>query len=246
MKFEDRVLYYEFPLNETDDEVIDYIRKHKKELSDIPIKTMADELYTVPNTIMRVCKKLGYKGFSELKVLIRKELDEQDNPDIIIEKVPKSISKTVKLINHDKLLEAADRIKKCDRCYFIGVGDSTSSCNAMVRNLECLEKRTKAYSDYHDIDYRAAHCKSNDLFIFISVSGSNERLNEAAKVAKENGAYVIALTHFSRNKLSTIADMILYFWGEPCFVNGYNVTDRLGLDLLLRQLSEVFWRIYYL
>lgn len=38
----------------------------------------------------------------------------------------------------------------------------------------------------------------------------------------------------------------MFFWGEERKVNGYNVTDRLGLELLLRQLSEVFWRTYWI
>ena len=60
MKFEERVLKYEFELNDTDDEIIEYIRKNRNNISKISIQKIASDLYTVPNSIMRLSKKLGY------------------------------------------------------------------------------------------------------------------------------------------------------------------------------------------
>lgn len=244
MKFEERVLFYEFQLNDTDDLIIDYIRKHRDKLGEITIKKIADDNFTVPNTVMRVCKKLGYKGFSELKVLLAKE--KNDNDEIIYDKIPKSISKTLSLIDYDQLLVVANKIKKAETCHFIGVGDSRTSCDMMVKNLMCQDKRSVSYMDYHDIDYRIKHCSKKDILFFISVSGENERLIKVAKEAKQRGIFIVSITHFSKNSLSKLSDIPLYFWGEPRSVNGYNVTDRLGLDLLLRQLSEIFWRTYWI
>lgn len=244
MNFEERVLFHEFHLNDTDDLIIDYIRKHRDKLDNITIKKIADDNFTVPNTIMRVCKKLGYKGFAELKVLLAKEKNDTD--EIIYDKIPKSISKTLNLIDYDQLRYVANKIKKAETCHFIGVGDSRTSCDMMVKNLMCQDKRSVSYMDYHDIDYRIKHCDKKDILFFISVSGENERLIKVAKEAKQRDIFIISITHFSKNSLSKLSDIQLYFWGEPRSVNGYNVTDRLGLDLLLRQLSEIFWRTYWI
>ena len=66
MKFEERVLQQEFTLNDTDDLIVDYIRKNKANLEHLSIQKVAEDLYLVPNSIMRLCKKLGYKGFAEM------------------------------------------------------------------------------------------------------------------------------------------------------------------------------------
>ena len=63
MKFEDRVLKYEFQLNDTDDEIIDYIRKNKQQINKLSIQKIASDLYTVPNSVVRLAKKLGYTVF---------------------------------------------------------------------------------------------------------------------------------------------------------------------------------------
>lgn len=245
MNFEERVLFHEFQLNDTDDMIVDYIRKRREELNSITIKQIAADNYTAPNTVMRLCKKLGYKGFAELKVLLAEEKKKHDQ-EIMYDRIPKSIMKTLDLISYDQLLLVADKIKNARTCHFIGVGDSRTSCEMMVKNLMCQDKNSVSYVDYLDIDYRVKHCHKKDILFFISVSGENERLLKVAREAKERGICIISIKHFSENSLSKIADILMFFWREERMVNGYNVTDRLGLELLLRQLSEVFWRTYWI
>ena len=54
MKFEERVLQQEFTLNDTDDLIVDYIRKNKANLEHLSIQKVAEDLYLVPNSIMRL------------------------------------------------------------------------------------------------------------------------------------------------------------------------------------------------
>ena len=56
MKFEERVQLNEDKLNDTDDQIVDYIRKNREGIGDISIQAMAEALYTVPNTIVRFAK----------------------------------------------------------------------------------------------------------------------------------------------------------------------------------------------
>ena len=242
MKFEERVLKYEFQLNDTDDEIIAYIRKHREQMNKLSIQQIAKEVYTVPNSVMRLAKKLGYDGFAQLKVLIQNE--ENESEQISKSQIPTNVIKTIELIDYDKLYDAAKRMKTCKTIHFIGVGDSLSYCEMMVRHVRCLDKRAEYYQSYHDIDFQTSHCDKNDLIFIISASGENERLIGVAQDAKKRGVTTISVTHFNKNGLSQVADVPLYFYGEPRKVNGYNVNDRTGLMILLRELSEVFWRSY--
>ena len=64
MKFEDRVLKYEFQLNDTDDEIIDYIRKNKQQINKLSIQKIASDLYTVPNSsTMSITKRIFRPNF---------------------------------------------------------------------------------------------------------------------------------------------------------------------------------------
>ena len=59
MNFEERVYEHELQLNETDDDIIDYIRKHKTDIAKLSIQKIAADLYIAPNAVMRLSKKTG-------------------------------------------------------------------------------------------------------------------------------------------------------------------------------------------
>ncbi|KPD00992.1 Helix-turn-helix domain, rpiR family [Geobacillus sp. BCO2] len=62
MRFDERVRLYANKLNDTDDQIVDYIMEHREKIADISIQKMAEALYTVPNTIVRFAKNSAIKG----------------------------------------------------------------------------------------------------------------------------------------------------------------------------------------
>lgn len=240
MRFEERILQEEFQLNDTDDIIIEYIRKHRQNINQISIQKIANELYIVPNAIMRLSRKLGYTGFAELKTLLKQEDNlENDVPSLLSD----SLMKTLDLIDAKKIELVANKMLKAKKIHFIGVGDSLYFCQMMVANLKCVNKSANCYETYREIEYRLQRCTTNELVVVISASGMNNKLNTWIKAAKKRGVYIISVTHFNKNNTSEIANIALYFWGKDFKLNGYNITDRTGMMLLLRELSEVFWRI---
>lgn len=245
MVFKERAKLHEFQLNDTDDSIIEYILSNKENINEIAIQKMAQDLFISPNSIMRLTKKLGYSGFSELKFLISKEDDfveyKRENHLEIIKRMPKNILKTLDIIDDSVLDLTVKRMLKSKCCMFAGVGDSTYFCEMISKNLRCLGIKTEYYQHIHDMFYFVSKSKETDTIIIISASGETARICELAKEAKSHKAFVISITHLCKNSLADIADINLYFWGEDRNVNGYNVTDRSGLMVLSRLLSEKFW-----
>lgn len=248
MTFEDRVFHHEFQLNDTDDDIIDCIRKNKPQIMKLSIQRIATELFIAPNAVMRLSKKLGYSGFSELKFSLQKELLPQEEGKSIsaelLEQLPANIVKTLDTIDFLTIKKAASMMRKARCCIFAGVGDSTYFCEMLGKNLRCLDCSVQFYQQIHDMFYAVRHGNGDDILIVISARGKNERLLELAMEAKERSMSVISITHFCENPLAAACDLNLYFWGEDREVQGYNVTDRSGLMVLVRLLSEEFWNGY--
>lgn len=242
MTFKDRVLQKEFMLNDTDDSIIEYINEHIDEIENISIQEIAKSLYIAPNAVMRLSKKLGYKGFAELKSLIK--LEETHENEDVPKLLSNSIMKTLDLIDFKKLESVCHKMMNAKVVRFIGVGDSLYYCQMMVDNLRAVGKEAETYNTYREIDYRLCRSSDKDVVIVISASGENNRLCDMVNKAKENGAFVVTITHFHRCSLSEIANIPIYFWGEPSSFNGYSLTDRTGMMILLRELSEEFWKIF--
>ncbi len=241
MKFEERVLQKEFQLNDTDDLIIEYIRNHREHISEITIQMIAKELFIVPNAIMRLAHKLNYQGFSELKTLLKQEQEKlQETPRLL----SNSIIKTLDIMDYKKIELVVAKCCHAKEVHFIGVGESGAHCKMMVDNFKSIKKHATTYDTYREIEYRMNECSEKDVVFVVSASGANERMNDLVQVAKDKGAFIISLTHFSKNPTSQIANIPLFYWGEKYVQNGYDVGDRTGMMILLREISEVFWRNY--
>jgi DNA-binding MurR/RpiR family transcriptional regulator len=51
-----------------DDQIVEFIIKNKKDVVNLSIQSLAANLFTVPHTIIRLSRKLGYDGYSHLKI----------------------------------------------------------------------------------------------------------------------------------------------------------------------------------
>lgn len=246
LSFDARVKKIEMQLNDTEDDIVDYIQNHKKDIKQLSIQKMANELFIAPNSVMRLSKKLGYSGFAELKFSIQNETRPQNKTMSrqLMELLPRNIVKTLDIIDETQVERAASIMRKARCCIFAGVGDSTYFCELLGKNLRCIDYQVQYYQQIHDMIYAVEHGNSEDALIIISARGVNDRLVKLAQRGKEIGMEVISITHMCENPLAKEATHNLYFWGEDRTVQGYNVTDRTGLMLLVRLLSEAFWKGY--
>lgn len=245
LTFDQRVDRIEMQLNDTEDDIIAYIRDHRQDIRRLSIQTMAGDLFVAPNSIMRLSKKLGYSGFAELKFAVQNESKPQEKTlsRQLMDMLPANIVKTMDVIDQQTLAKAAEIMCRAHCCIFAGVGDSTYFCEMLGENMRCMDYNVQYYQQIHDMIYAVSHGSPGDCLIIISARGENQRLVDLARQGKERGMTVISITHMSQNPLAQESDLNLYFWGEYRMVKGYNVTDRTGLMLLVRLLSEAFWRI---
>ncbi len=246
MNFSERLSVHEFKLNDTDDEIADYMKNYKGDIIKLSIQKIAQDLFIAPNTIMRFSKKIGYSGFSELKYSLQNEIKPlEDGATIsgqLLSQLPSNIAKTLDIVDTAKIKKVAELMRKANCIIFAGVGDSGYFCEMLGNNLRCVEFKVQYYTQIHNMFFAVRHGMKEDLLLVISASGENNRLCELISEAKSRGMYTVSITHFCENPVANLADENLYFWGEFREVNGYNVTDRSGLMMIIRLLSEEFWR----
>ncbi len=245
MTFDERAYEHEFKLNDTDDLVIEYIQKNRENIQNISIHKIAEELYLSPNSIMRLAKKLGYSGFSELKFSIQNEETPNETYTVenrVLHKIPQNIVKTMDVIDDEIMKKFVVEMQNSHKTMFAGIGDSVYFCELLGRYLRCFDKRVEYFAQIHDIEYASRFYCENDLIIVISASGNVPRLVKLVNSVKRRNpdTKVFCITHYGKNSLSEVCDSQLCFWGEKRVVNGFNVTDRAGLAMLIRMLCETY------
>ncbi|PLR95941.1 MurR/RpiR family transcriptional regulator [Bacillus sp. T33-2] len=241
MLFNERVHKFEYKLNDTDDQIIEFINQNKREAVNMSIQSLAACLFTVPNTITRLSKKLGYDGFSQLKNNLKEELAKQQGVQDEEDSMHFNLNKTFSLIDGEKMESVVKLILQAKKVLFFGVGDTVSFCEMMVQNLRVAGKEADFHLHRHEAIYELNRLDDHDLLFLISLSGETPLVLEMANIALNKGIKVISVTHFNRNSLEKTADVSLYCYSPRKTLNGYNITDRTPLMLVLRALSEYYW-----
>jgi DNA-binding MurR/RpiR family transcriptional regulator len=240
MLFEERVHKYEYKLNDTEDQIIEYILNNKEEAISLSIQHLSSKLYTVPNTITRLTKKLGYDGFSEMKVSLKEEIKtpkaEESEDQLVF-----NVYKTIDLIDKNKFASATKAIQEARRVLFFAVGDTAPFCEMVVKNLKVVGKHGEFYNHRHDMLHEVNQLETSDVLFLISLSGETKQVLDVAKIAKEKGSRIISLTHFNKNNLQYLADVNLFCYSPAIKFNDYNITDKTPVMLIVRAFSEYYW-----
>lgn len=238
LTFHERINKYEYQLNDTDDQIVEYMLEHMEDIMTISIQALAENVYTVPNTIVRLSRKLGYEGFSHMKNAIKNEQNEGDQQGM------DHLNKTRELIDLHKVKTINHLIMQSPRILIYGIGDSAIYCEYLMNGYRVANKKCEFNMHRHNTLSELETMSSKDLLILISVSGESPQIIEIARRAKERDIKMVSITDFRKNSLQRIVDHTLFFSSPPTFHHQHNVTDPTPIFYLLRRLLEGYWEAY--
>lgn len=237
---------------DTEKRLANYILENKEIVLNSSAQQLGENSSTSAAAIIRFSKKLGYKGFTELKVdlakdngVLEEEIDEiiqeEDSVAMLVKKAEhnniRTVEQTYKLINIRHLEKAIMSILNAKRVYLFGVGGSGEACNDLMLKLTRLNYNVVRHDDPHVMLSMASHIEKDDVAIGISYSGMTKEVNIGMKYAKNSGASTIAITKFdSKNELSKLADVVLHLPNEE---------KRLRLGAISRTASLILTDLLY-
>jgi len=193
------------------------------------VTNLAEQAGTSSAAIIRLANRLGYKGYTELRMSLAKEVfstetSQSDSliPDLTTATSTDDIVKTmVRLTNEsvagidtvldrDALEATVELIRNSRHILLSGVGAS----GVVATDLQQKIARLGLLAVYTpDSDMQVVQsCSVNELdaVIAISYSGETGDVLKVAKEAKKNKAPVIAITRIGGNSLSKLADINLF------------------------------------
>lgn len=235
---------------ETEKKLAEYILENKDDVVTLSAQDLSERVNTSAAAVVRFSKKVGYKGFPELKVELAKDSDnededfnavikESDNIETMVKKAEainlKAMSQTYKLINMNDLKEAIDILINCKNIYIFGVGASGVVAQDFQYKLSRIKRVAIYQQDVHTQLTSAVNMDSDDVAIGISYRGETNEVNLALKAAKELGAKTIGITKFNNNTLAKIVDVPLYIPSEEKEFRIGAITSRIS-ELMITDL----------
>ena len=239
-------------MTDTEKRIADYLLVHGSDAMHMNAKELSVSCDTSPAAVVRFAKKLGFKGFTALKLDLAREsaqaapdafnsaILENDDLAAIISKAEKTHQRntalTYQMINIATLQSAIDALLGARRVFLFGVG--ASGLLAMDFQYKCSRIGVPVFyhADSHTSLASAALLDKHDTVIAISYSGVTRETLLAAQSAHACGAKVIAGTQGNLNPLARPADFPLCIPSEESTLRIGAMTSRnsglLVLDLL--------------
>lgn len=248
---------------DSEEKVANYILARWQEVLHLPITELAERIGVSEATIVRMCKKLGLRGFQELKIALATEkvqpiktvhqaVQEGDDLETILKKVfsanIRAMESTLNVISVKEIERAIDAILNARQLQIYGVGGSGPVALDAQHKFMKTGIPTVAYIDSHMMAMSASILEPQDVVIGISASGSSKDIVEALELAKNRGATTIGITHYAKTPLDRVLDIKLSVSSEETFyrtestsarIAQLSIIDTLYIGVALKRLDKM-------
>lgn len=212
-------------LRPSERKVADYILKEPEKAIKLTITDLAKASQSSEAAIIRLCKRLDIKSFSELRIRVAGDLQKpvaekyydilpNESVKDVVAKVStnniQAIRETMDLIDYEAIEKAVEAISKCRQLLIYGVGASGIIAQDAHQKFLRINVNCTTYTDFHLAAVAAANTNADDVVLGISYSGETKEVVELFELAKTNQSTRISLTKYGHWPLTQLADIRLY------------------------------------
>ena len=211
-------------LRAAEQRVADFILAHPDELIYLTVTELAERTNTSESTVVRLCQKIGYKGYQEFKIVLARDLVEPTaaiyaeilpEDDLLTVKTKvfqanaQALRDTIEVLDEDQLAGAVEALATARRVEIYGVGGSAPLAQDAYHKFLKLGISVIALSDGDMMAMSSSVLGSGDVAFGISHTGASRDVTDALARAKQHRATTIGMTHRSTSPITKVSDIVL-------------------------------------
>lgn len=241
-----RLREYHQQASTTEKDIVKYVLNHPKETSKMTIYKLAEETFSSPTSIIRMCKKNGFSGYKDFtKALIYElavrsqnnseeisEITKSDSIQDIIDKVTYkniiSLEDTKNIMDIEIISKSIDLLVNGNNICIFGMGSSFIVAKDAQQKFMRLNKYCIVNEDWHFQLLTARNMTSEDVGIIISYSGETKEMIECAKVMKENDVKIISITKYGISPLVDLCDYNIFIAANESTFRSGAMSSRIS------------------
>ncbi len=186
-----------------------WVLNHPRETLDSTLAEMARKIGTSEPTVVRFCRRLGASGFSDMKLRLAEALSRPASylhrdvtpgdsaADAVMKVMDRSVHSIMKVRDVAAQLPfdaAIAAMREARQWVFCGLGASGWVARDACQKFFRLGVPCSAQTDTPTILQTCAVLDPGDVMLMISHSGRWAGVADAARLARDNGACIVALT----------------------------------------------------
>ncbi|ASE42524.1 MULTISPECIES: MurR/RpiR family transcriptional regulator [Citrobacter] len=238
------------PLTRAEYRVLAHLTQHPLLVGNITVRELAQATFVSTATIMRLCQKLGFSGFSEFIWHCKQLLS--DTPHIAAQaaesgELPAMLSRfianyqlTFQWNTQEKRRHFVDLLRQKESFFLYGAGFSYLFAEYLTKKLQVLGKTAFISGPGDSRNIFLSNAARYQVFVAVSRSGETEQVIDKVRIAQNVGMTIVAFTRASANSLAGMADLhfalydeAVHFAAEAAGVTSFESNLVLLMDLLL-------------
>jgi len=250
-------------LTKSEQKVADVVLNETERVIYSTVSDLADYCGVGDATVLRFCRKVGYRSYQSFKLDLAKEIANADTgalnleeseikTDDTVEDIVRktlnsnifAINETLSLLDIKEIDKASDFIVKARKVCFFGAAVSQITAQDAVYKFLRIGIEASTYSDYHVQLMQASLLTPDDVAVGISFTGSTKDTYDVLKCAKDAGAKIISITHHAKSPITRISDIVLLHGSKEGPLEGGLIPSKVSQLVVIDALyNAVFSKI---
>lgn len=243
--------------NTSEKAVAMYILNNREQVLNLSIQTLSEHTFTSPSTIVRLCRKIGLKGFKDFKIKWSAELQKEYNaisnvdPDFpftdddsygeiqkkVLDLFTDSLNLTNQLLSHDLIERAVEQLLQANKIGIFAYGDTFLPALNFQNKLMKIDMSVQLATLPGENRHLATNFKKGDCAIVISYSGESKNNYYITQLLKQTGATVIVITGNPQSHIAALGDLVLSVAkSESQSVKLSTFSSQVAIDYVLNTL----------
>jgi len=230
-----------------------FVKEKPRVAMKLTVTELAHATKTAASTVVEFCKRLGYAGFSDLKISLAQEIELVESMTLDFERVSRiagnlvkfiysSASESLSSLSASELEIAAGGLLPADKVEIFAFGfDAVAGLDLFVK-LKQLGFQCNFYENPFMQSISAYHMTSQSVGIAISSSHSSRDILDSIQYAKRAGSMVISIAA-AGSKIAAASDVVLPTYSKTKILPEGGILTRyiqlLMVDSLFLKLLEM-------
>ncbi|WP_352400683.1 MurR/RpiR family transcriptional regulator [Anaerotignum sp.] len=229
-------------LSSSEKKVATFLLENIDRIHSLNVVLIAKESHTSEATVVRMSKKLGYKGFYQLKVMLIHSMDKALQPptDAQLSNIGDFFQATAQnmlhignVLDEKSFWSCVDLIASANTVHIIASGNTIPSVLEFCFRLGRIGvATTNSISDELELA-NINLARYGDIVIGVSHSGGSKNVVRAFELARKKGVSTIAVTDISTSPLKKHADFALASTIESSSTSVFGAESHIYTSVIL-------------
>ncbi|GEL67962.1 MurR/RpiR family transcriptional regulator [Marinilactibacillus psychrotolerans] len=191
--------------------ILQYFVAHIDTVQDMGVRAVASATYTSPASVIRLSKKLGYTGFTDmyyslLPMIKKAENNSNTENETILSTDFKSLIKNCSYENTQQFIDNVLLLKQ-KYIFIYATGFSQIAAEYIYKKLLVLGRKAILASGSDSVGVFENNLDDIGAMIVVSKSGETEQVYRKLKKAVDAEIYTVAFTKETDNRIGLISDL---------------------------------------